>query len=137
MTGFHIEEVTIDKNVDTLSPIDEDSARISIPREVVESTIAEGAPVRMASFLFRNMTGLLPESLGDEDQNETITLVWNDWVVYLAIPQLSYIIIIDHAINYYTLHAGIKRIVCCDWPLQLSPPVSSVIPAPHPTSPLQ
>ena len=71
MTGFHIEEVTIDKNVDMLSPIDEDSARISIPREVVESTIAEGAPVRIASFLFRNMTGLLPESLGDEDQNDT------------------------------------------------------------------
>ena len=71
MTGFHVEEVTIDKNVDMLSPIDEDSARISIPREVVESAIAEGAPVRMASFLFRNMTGLLPESLGDEDQNDT------------------------------------------------------------------
>ena len=71
MTGFHIEEVMIDKNADMLSPIEDDSARISIPREVVEGTTTEGAPVRMASFLFRNMTGLLPESLSDEDQNDT------------------------------------------------------------------
>ena len=76
MAVFRVEEVrTVDK--DSVFPIDEDSARIRlrIPREVVESTIAEGAPVRMTSFLFRNMTGLLPESLGDGDQN-TIMLAY-------------------------------------------------------------
>ena len=74
MAVFRVEEVrAVDK--DFVSLIDEDSARISIPREVLEGAIAGGAPVRMASFLFRNMTGLLPESLSDEDQNDTVTLV--------------------------------------------------------------
>ena len=75
MAVFHVEEVRAENLQDIVSPIDEDSARISIPREVLEGATAEGAPVRMASFLFRNMTGLLPESLSDEDQNDTITLV--------------------------------------------------------------
>jgi hypothetical protein len=68
MTGYHIEEVTIDnfKSAGRVSPIEEDSARISIPREVVEGAV-EGTPVRMASFLYRNMSGLLPESLSNSD----------------------------------------------------------------------
>ena len=72
---FRVEEVRAENLKDIVSPIDEDSARISIPREVLEGS-AEGAPVRMASFLFRNMTGLLPESLGDENQNDTVMLVY-------------------------------------------------------------
>jgi hypothetical protein len=74
MAVFHVEEVRADK--DSLSPIDEDSARISIPREVLEpADVAGGAPVRMASFLFRNMSGLLPESLSDSDGAQNDTLV--------------------------------------------------------------
>jgi hypothetical protein len=73
-TGYHIEEVTIDnfKSAGRVSPIEENSARISIPREVLEGA-AQGASVRMASFLFRNMSGLLPESLSNSDgaQNDT------------------------------------------------------------------
>ena len=75
MSVFRVEEVRAADIVnDSVSPIDEDSARISIPREVIEGS-AGGAPVRMAFFLFRNMTGLLPESLSDEDQNDTVMLV--------------------------------------------------------------
>ena len=70
MTGFHVEEVMIDKITERMSPIEEDSARISIPREVLEGATGE-TPVRMASFLFRNMSGLLPESLNDGAQNDT------------------------------------------------------------------
>ena len=69
---FRVEEVRVENLQDTVFPIDEDSARISIPRDVLEGATAGGAPVRIASFLFRNMTGLLPESLGNEDP---ITLV--------------------------------------------------------------
>ena len=72
---FRVEEVrAADIVKNSVSLIDEDSARISIPREVLECA-AGGAPVRIASFLFRNVTGLLPESFSDEDQIETITLV--------------------------------------------------------------
>ena len=45
-----------------LSPIEEKDAEISIPRDVLEG-LERGKPVRMASFLFRNMSGLLPKSL--------------------------------------------------------------------------
>ena len=76
MSVFRVEEVRAADIVnDSVSPIDEESARISIPREVIEGS-AGGALVRMASFLFGNMTGLLPGSLSDEDQNDTITLVY-------------------------------------------------------------
>jgi hypothetical protein len=76
MAVFRVEEVRADK--DSLSPIEEDSARISIPGEVLEGA-TEGAPVRMASFLFRNMSGLLPESLNNSDgaQNDNM-LVFDD-----------------------------------------------------------
>ena len=70
MTGFHVDEVMIDETTDRMSPIEQESASISIPREVLEGATA-GTPVRMASLFFRNMSGLLPESLNDGAQNDT------------------------------------------------------------------
>ena len=70
MTGFHVQEVRADKNTDRVSPIEDKSATINIPTEVLEGATEE-APVRMASLLFRNMSGLLPESLSDGTTNDT------------------------------------------------------------------
>ena len=64
----------MDKIADRISPIEEQGTRISIPSEVLEGATG-GAPVRMASLLFRNMSGLLPESLSDEAQNDMYMLV--------------------------------------------------------------
>ena len=57
-----------------LSPIEGDAA-ISIPREVFGSLGSEGQ-VRMASFLFRNMSGLLPESLEGVENNRWVYSNW-------------------------------------------------------------
>ena len=61
---FLVDELLMNEtNFDeSIIPIEDKDARISIPREVLESAERE-AQVRMASFLFRNMSGLLPESL--------------------------------------------------------------------------
>ena len=55
----------------TISPIVGEDAEISIPREVLEG-LGRGERVRMASFLFRNMSGLLPESLEVDDNNRLV-----------------------------------------------------------------
>ena len=53
---------------DVLSGVEEEEAEISIPREVLES-LGNGESVRMASLLFRNMSGLLPEMLEGADND--------------------------------------------------------------------
>ena len=67
---FHVEEVSLDDTAEKISPIEGEIAELNIPREVLESA-ERGASVRMASFLFRNMSGLLPESLNDGPENDT------------------------------------------------------------------
>ena len=51
---------------DRLSPIVNEDAQISIPREVLAGLV-NGERVRMASFLFRNISGLLPPTLEADD----------------------------------------------------------------------
>ena len=79
MTGFLVRELTINNFSDAdrihLSPIEDNSVRISIPKEVLKGVAAE-TPVRLASFLFRNLSGLLPESLRDEAQNDMYILLF-------------------------------------------------------------
>ena len=54
-----------------LSSIEGESAEITIPlREVLEG-VENGEQVRMAAFLFRNMSGLLPGSL-EMTENQTL-----------------------------------------------------------------
>ena len=60
---FQVEEISLnDTDSDMLSGVEEEEAEISIPREVLEG-LGNGEPVRMASLLFRNKSGLLPERL--------------------------------------------------------------------------
>ena len=66
-----VEEMTLnDVSRERVSPIEGEIAEISIPiREVLADTGNE-EKVRMATFVFRNMSGLLPESLVDvNDKN--------------------------------------------------------------------
>ena len=49
---------------ESVTPIREDIAEISIPSEVFASQDSVN-PIRLASFLFRNMSGLLPQRLGN------------------------------------------------------------------------
>ena len=67
-TVFLVEEVLLDEVDERLSPIEGEDAQISIPREVLEG-LERGELVRMASFLFRNMSGLLPETLEGGNNN--------------------------------------------------------------------
>ena len=53
-----------------ISPIEGEQAKISIPiREVLEDVENE-TQIRIASFLFRNLSGLLPESLQEADKDQ-------------------------------------------------------------------
>ena len=56
---------TTTSSTDLITLIDDDAARISIPREVFRG-LDEARPVRVASFLYRNMSGLLPQSLEED-----------------------------------------------------------------------
>ena len=67
---FHIEEVSLNDTTKRISPIEGEIAELNIPREVLESAERDTS-IRMASFLFRNMSGLLPESLDDGTENDT------------------------------------------------------------------
>ena len=63
---FIVEEVLVGEADERLSPIEGEDAVISIPMEVFGGLGGEER-VRMASFLFRNMSGLLPENLEGTD----------------------------------------------------------------------
>ena len=65
-TVFLVEEVLVDEVDERLSPIEGEDAVISIPREVFGG-LGREEQVRMASFLFRDMSGLLPENLERTD----------------------------------------------------------------------
>ena len=70
---FHVEELLVNETEETIlkPPIEGENAEISIPREVLESARGK-TPIRMASFLFRNMSGLLPESLGGTKEERLV-----------------------------------------------------------------
>ena len=51
-----------------LSPIQGEDAEISIPIREVLAGLESGDEVRMAAFLFRNMSRLLPEKVDYEDR---------------------------------------------------------------------
>ena len=70
-----VKELTLNKTVDKIHslPVNSENATIHIPvREVLSSSENED-PVRMASLLFRNMSGFLPERLPEEpDINRSV-----------------------------------------------------------------
>ena len=66
---FRVEELSANETgTATLSPIQEEDAEVSIPIRKVLAGIESGAEVRMAAFLFRNMSGLLPERVDYDDR---------------------------------------------------------------------
>ena len=66
---FLVEVVSLNDTDDIMfSGVEEEEAEISIPREVLEG-VGNEEPVRMASLLFRNMSGLLPERLEGSDND--------------------------------------------------------------------
>ena len=66
---FLVEVVSLNDTDDEMfSGVEEEEAEISIPREVLEG-VGNEEPVRMASLLFRNMSGLLPERLEGSDND--------------------------------------------------------------------
>ena len=66
---------------ETLSLIESENASISIPREVF-SVVKERTLIRVASTLFRNMTGCLPERISQgkaglvDDVRRPARLLW-------------------------------------------------------------
>ena len=66
---FRVEEVSVNEaSAATLSPIQGEVAEIIIPIREVLAGVESGTEVRMAALLFRNMSGLLPEST-DHDKD--------------------------------------------------------------------
>ena len=73
---FLVEEISLnDTDNDMLSGVEDEAAEISIPREVLEG-LGNGEPIRMASLLFRNKSGLLPERLEGND-NDGLVGLWH------------------------------------------------------------
>ena len=56
-----------------ISGVSEERAKIRIPRLVLERSDQD--PVRMASLLFRNMSGLLPERLDRNESNRLVNII--------------------------------------------------------------
>ena len=54
-------------NTTMLAPIQGEDAEIIIPIREVLAGLESGEEIRMAALLFRNMSGLLPESIGYKD----------------------------------------------------------------------
>ena len=70
---FLVNEVSLSEIEDKLIPgVEAAEAEIRIPREVLEGNSEE--PVRMASLLFRNMSGLLPERLEGNDNDGLVSI---------------------------------------------------------------
>ena len=77
---FQVDELSVDDetNERIIPKLNRDEGiSISIPREALERAGSQrrSARVRMASFLFRNMSGFLPESLEDDEENRFITYI--------------------------------------------------------------
>ena len=66
---LRVEEASINSINESISLIEGENTRISIPREVIAS-IKGRESVRVVSFLYRNMSGLLPESLEGVEMND-------------------------------------------------------------------
>lgn len=61
-----VEEVLVNETSERISLIEDKDASISIPQEALSG--ADGRKrVRIASLLFRNLSGLVPESLGEDN----------------------------------------------------------------------
>lgn len=67
--AFLVEEVSVNEaSAATLSPIHGEDAEIVIPIREVLGGLESGAEVTMAALLFKNMSGLLPESIDYVDR---------------------------------------------------------------------
>ena len=72
-----VKEVLVNETDERIAPIEGELAEISIPREML-SGLRGNERVRMASFLFKNMSGLLPESLKEDENNRLVYCKWQD-----------------------------------------------------------
>lgn len=72
---FRVEDTLVDESLEEISPIERENSQITIPKEVFDG-IRRGNRIRMVSFLFTNMSGLLPERLDDSlDNNKLVTVI--------------------------------------------------------------
>ena len=59
-----------------ISGVSEERAKIRIPRIALERS--DQAPVRMASLLFRNKSGLLPARLEGNENDRLVNIILNE-----------------------------------------------------------
>ena len=67
LTVLLVKEVALNDTNERIPLIEDAAAGISIPREVLTGIVGGRERVRVASLLFRNMSGLLPERLEGDD----------------------------------------------------------------------
>ena len=75
---FHVDVVSLNETtVEMISPIEGEGAEISIPIREVLKGVEREEQVRMAAFLFRNTSGLLPNRLeGDDKMKNRYNIVY-------------------------------------------------------------
>ena len=72
---FLVSKISLNDTDDgTFLGVEEEGAEIRIPREVLEGI---EDPIRMASLLFRNKSGLLPERLEENDNDDEYVHCWS------------------------------------------------------------
>ena len=57
-----------------ISGVSEERAKLRIPRIALERSDQDPRPVRMASLLFRNMSGLLPDRLEGNENDRLVNI---------------------------------------------------------------
>ena len=67
LTVLLVKEVIVNDTNERIALIEDEAAGISFPREVLTGIVVGRERVRVASLLFRNMSGLLPERLEEDD----------------------------------------------------------------------
>lgn len=63
-TEVHVAELEVSESIEEISPIVREGTQIKVPIQVLEG-VESGEQVRMASIFYRNMSGLLPETLNN------------------------------------------------------------------------
>ena len=82
-TDFRIEDILVSGTAN-LSPVEGTFAEIAIPINEVLEDVQIGTKVRVASFLFRNMSGLLPRRMeGAEDDGTRRSVGWKKSIIMI------------------------------------------------------
>ena len=89
---FRVKDKLVDESFEKISPIEGEGSQITISKELLDG-FRTGNHIRMASSLFKNMSGLLPERLNNSvDNNRSVNsnVVTNTSTIPIPLCMLSF-----------------------------------------------